>query len=68
MSEIARHGTDDQEGKMVDYYQDKAGGWRFRVKGENGEIQCTSEAYASKSNARRGVRDLKETLNRAPIL
>jgi uncharacterized protein YegP (UPF0339 family) len=47
----------------VEFYQDEQGGHRFRVKGGNGEIVAGSEPYASESNARRGVADLREILN-----
>lgn len=41
-------------------YEDVDGEWRFRVKGNNGLIVSTSsESYVSKSNAQRGVEDLK---------
>lgn len=40
-------------------YEDKAGEWRYRVKGNNGRTVSSSEAYASEANARRGVEDLK---------
>ena len=35
----------------------------FQIIGANGEAQCTSEMYASKSNAVRGVRDLVESMS-----
>lgn len=47
---------------MKDYFQDKAGKWRFRVVGRNGEKIVTSQGYASKSNAERGYRDLLEAM------
>lgn len=40
---------------MIEYFTDKGGHWRYRVKGENGEKLVTSEAYASKFNAKRGA-------------
>lgn len=51
---------------MVEYYQDEQGGWRFRVKGGNGEIVAGSEPYASEANARRGLADLRRILNSLP--
>lgn len=45
---------------MIDYFQDKRDKWRFRVVGRNGEKIVTSEAYASKANAKRGVEDMMD--------
>lgn len=50
----------------VEFYQDDKGGHRFRVKGGNGEIVAASEPYASESNARRGLQDLRRILNSLP--
>lgn len=50
----------------VEFYQDDSGGHRFRVKGGNGEIVAGSEPYASESNARRGLADLRRILNELP--
>lgn len=41
-------------------------GYRFRVKGGNGEIVATSEAYTSKANAQRGTRTLVSGLSAMP--
>lgn len=46
----------------AEVFEDEAGAWRFRVTGKNGEIVATSEAYASKSNALRGVRALRRVV------
>jgi hypothetical protein len=35
----------------VEFYQDKKGGWRWRLKGGNGEIVATGEAHNSRSDA-----------------
>jgi uncharacterized protein YegP (UPF0339 family) len=43
---------------MIEYFLDDDSKNRFRVKGRNGEIVATSEAYANQSNAERGVDDL----------
>jgi len=39
-------------------------GWRFRVKGANGEIQASGESYTSHADAERGVNDLIKTILR----
>lgn len=48
---------------MIEIYQDRAGGHRFRVKGGNGEIVASSESYTRRSSAMRGVRTLRDILN-----
>lgn len=40
---------------MIEIYKDTAGEWRFRIKGKNGEIVATGEAYQSKAGALRGL-------------
>lgn len=40
-------------------FEDVAGEWRWRVKGNNGKIVTSSEGYATKFNAERGVEDLR---------
>lgn len=36
--------------------------WRFRIKGQNGEIVAASEAYTTKDSAQRGVRALRRAM------
>lgn len=52
---------------MIEVFQDKAGEWRFRVKGSNGEIVAQSEGYTRKEDARRGAQTLVEIVRR-PML
>ena len=47
---------------MIEIYKSKDG-WRWRVKGKNGEIVASGEAYSSRSSALRGVTTLIEILN-----
>lgn len=51
---------------MVRYFQDAAGGWRFRVTGRNGEIVVTSESYTRRRDAKRGLKTLKAILLTVP--
>lgn len=44
-------------------YQDALGQWRYRVVAANGEKTDASEAYASKSNA---IRAVKERIENQP--
>lgn len=43
---------------MIKVFPDKAGGWRFHVKGANGEIVAQSEAYTRRADAERGTEAL----------
>lgn len=43
---------------VPEYFVDRGGKHRFRVKGRNGEIIVTSEGYASAYNAKRGFEAL----------
>lgn len=42
----------------VEYFEDKAGEWRYCIKGGNGEKMVTSEGYTRKADAKRGLKDL----------
>ena len=44
-------------------YQDKAGGFRFRLKAANGEIIASSESYKSKASALKGVESVRANAN-----
>ena len=46
--------------KKIEFFQDKSGNHRFRLRAGNGEIIATSEGYVSRSNATRGLNDLLE--------
>lgn len=46
-------------------YQDTQDKWRWRLKGGNGEIVASGEAYDSESNAKRAVKALVEQLSEA---
>ncbi len=41
---------------MIEVYTDDAGEWRWRAKAGNGEIVCTGESHAEKSNCVRAAR------------
>lgn len=49
---------------VFEWYKDKAGKYRFRLKAANGEIIATSEAYASKDGVVSGIESVKKN---API-
>lgn len=47
---------------MTEIFQDDEGGWRFRVKGKNGEIVAWGEAYTRPEDAERGLATLRRIL------
>jgi len=49
---------------MLEYFIDEDMKQRFRIKGENGEIIVSSEAYANEYNAKRGYADLVAIIER----
>lgn len=52
---------------MIEVYQDRAGGFRFRIKGGNGEIVAGSESYTRRDSAVRGVETLRRILGDTEI-
>jgi uncharacterized protein YegP (UPF0339 family) len=40
-------------------YEDKSGGFRFRLKAGNGEVIATSESYKTKAGALNGIESIK---------
>ncbi|WP_432944599.1 YegP family protein [Kribbella sp. CA-253562] len=40
-------------------YEDKSGGFRFRLKAGNGEVIATSESYQTKAGALNGIESIK---------
>ncbi|GAA1348576.1 hypothetical protein GCM10009636_03910 [Arthrobacter koreensis] len=51
---MGRTGANPSEAVMAgkfEVYQDKAGGFRFRLKAGNGEVIASSESYKSKASA-----------------
>lgn len=49
------------------FFSDKAGLYRWRLVAPNGEITAASEGYASKSNAVRSAKRVKEAASSAEI-
>lgn len=47
---------------MTEIYQDKAGEWRFRVKGKNGEIVAQGEGHPTPGEAERALARLRRIL------
>ena len=51
-------------GSVFEWYKDKAGKFRFRLKAANGEIIAISESYTSKEGCVNGIESVKKN---API-
>ncbi len=49
---------------VFEWYKDKAGKYRFRLKAANGETIAVSEGYNSKENCVKGIESVKKN---API-
>ena len=49
---------------VFEWYKDKAGKFRFRLKAPNGEVIAVSEAYNSKDGCKNGIESVKKN---API-
>ena len=49
---------------VFEWYKDKKGKFRFRLKAANGEIIATSEAYSSKDGCVNGIESVRKN---API-
>ena len=49
---------------VFEWYTDKKGKFRFRLKAANGEIIATSEAYGSKESCANGIESVKKN---APV-
>ncbi len=50
-----------------EYYKDKKGEWRWRLKGTNGEIVCWSEGYSSKEAVLRSIKWVKQNAPNAEV-
>ncbi len=48
-------------------YQDKTGGYRFRLKASNGEIIAVGESYKSKRSCEQGIESVKKNAPKAKI-
>lgn len=51
-----------------EYYSDKAGKFRFRLKAANGQVIATSEAYESKSSCMNGIESVKTNASSAEVV
>jgi uncharacterized protein len=53
---------------VFEWYKDKAGKYRFRLKGANGEIIAVGESYASKEGCVGGIESVKKNAAMAKII
>ena len=53
---------------VFEWYKDKAGKYRFRLKAANGEIIAVGESYASKEGVLGGIESLKKNAPTAKIV
>jgi uncharacterized protein YegP (UPF0339 family) len=53
---------------VFEWYKDKAGKYRFRLKATNGEIIAVSEAYNSKEGLDNGIESVKTNASKAKIV
>lgn len=49
-------------------YQDKSGGYRFRLKAGNGEIIAVGESYTSKAGCENGIDSVRRNAPDAKIV
>jgi uncharacterized protein len=53
---------------VFEWFKDKAGKYRFRLKAANGEIIAVSEAYNSKEGLENGIESVKKNASIAKIM
>lgn len=51
-----------------EYYQDRSGKYRFRLKAGNGEIIATGEAYESKQGCLNGIESVRKNAKTAAVV
>jgi uncharacterized protein YegP (UPF0339 family) len=51
-----------------EYYKDKAGKYRFRLKAANGQIIAVGEAYESKTSCLNGIESVKKNAPDADVV
>jgi uncharacterized protein len=55
-------------GPVFEWFKDKAGKYRFRLKAANGEIIAVSEGYESKEGCISGIESVKQNAPKAIIV
>ncbi|HOP08767.1 MAG TPA: YegP family protein [Candidatus Methanofastidiosa archaeon] len=55
-------------GGKFEYYKDKAGKYRFRLKASNGQVIASGEGYNSKDACINGMESVKKNAPDAPMV
>ncbi|MBN1786309.1 MAG: YegP family protein [Candidatus Methanofastidiosa archaeon] len=55
-------------GGKFEYYKDKSGKYRFRLKSSNGQVIAVSEAYNSKDACMNGIESVKKNAASAQVV
>ena len=53
---------------VFEWYKDKLGKFRFRLKAANGEVIVVSEAYTSKEGCVNGIESVKKNAPKAKVV
>jgi len=53
---------------VFEWYKDKSGKFRFRLKAPNGEVTATGEAYETKQGCVNGIESVKKNAPIAKII
>ncbi|MDR1800748.1 MAG: YegP family protein [Lachnospiraceae bacterium] len=59
---------ESKKNPKYEIYQDKGGGYRFRLKATNGEIILSSEGYKAKDSAKKGAASVAKNAPTADIV
>ncbi len=53
---------------VFEWYKDKSGKFRFRLKAANGEVIAVSEAYTTKESCTNGIESVKKNAAMAKVV
>ncbi len=53
---------------VFEWYKDKSGKFRFRLKAANGEVIAVSEAYTTKEGCTNGIESVKKNAAMAKVV
>ncbi|MDO4733122.1 MAG: YegP family protein [Bacillota bacterium] len=59
---------EEEKHPKFELYQDKAGGYRFRLKARNGEIIAVSESYTAMASCKNGVASVRKNAPEAAVI
>ena len=58
----------EQTNPKFEMYQDRSGGYRFRLKARNGAIIAVSESYTTKASCENGIDSVRKNADLAEII